>query len=141
MESAGGSSAWQLVVEQAGRRYFSFPFGVIVAGSWQSVTASNLTAVDFDTNPWAGWFGIAPDGNHPDFGPAAVPLQVGFLFGNRVVGGIATLTNTFGLDNFSLTIASPTSVPEPSSFALVAAGVSALVRFRRHRCVRVSNRG
>jgi hypothetical protein len=105
VESNNGSSAWQLVIEQAGQRYYSFPFGVTVAGSWQVVSASNLTASNFDTNPWAGWSGVAPNGNHPDFGPAAAPLRFGFMFGNKVSGGgVATLSNTFGLDNFSLTI-------------------------------------
>lgn len=104
VESNNGSSAWQLVIEQAGQRYYSYPFGVTVAGGWQGVSASNLTATNFDTNPWAGWSGVAPDGYHPDFGPAAAPLRFGFMFGNKVSGAVATLSNTFGLDNFSLTI-------------------------------------
>jgi hypothetical protein len=104
VESNNGSSAWQLVIEQAGQRYYSYPFGVTVAGGWQVVSTSNLKAVNFDTNPWAGWSGVAPDGNHPDFGPAAAPLRFGFMFGNKVSGAFATLSNTFGLDNFSLTI-------------------------------------
>jgi hypothetical protein len=115
VESDNGASAWQLVIEQAGQRYYSFPFGVTVAGGWQEVSASNLTATDFDTNPWAGSSGVAPDGNHPDFGPTAAPLRFGFMFGNKVSGGVATLSNTFGLDNYSLTITSSAVVRIPGA--------------------------
>jgi hypothetical protein len=68
------------------------------------VTASNLTETSFDTNPWAGWSGVLPDGNHPDFGLTGAPIRFGFMFGNTVSGGYATLSNSFGLDNISLTI-------------------------------------
>ncbi|MEX0270283.1 hypothetical protein AB3R30_14160, partial [Leptolyngbyaceae cyanobacterium UHCC 1019] len=101
---SGGVSAWQVVVEQAGQRYFSFPFRTISAGSgdWQSVSIANLTANDFDTNPWAGMAMQLPNGNSPNFGAGAAPIDFGFLFGNRTLG--STAINIFGLDNFALTI-------------------------------------
>jgi hypothetical protein len=111
--SNNGSSAWQLVIEQAGQRYYSFPFGVTYAGGWQGVSALNLTEASFDTNPWAGWSGVLPDGNHPDFGPSGAPIRFGFMFGNTVSGGYATLSNSFGLDNFSLTITPSLAVRIP----------------------------
>ena len=98
-----GASAWQLVVQQNGRRYFSIPFGTFSGSSWSTVSAANLTATNFDTNPWAGTSGILPDGNQPDFGAAGAPLQFGFLIGNafRFAG---TATALHGLDNFTVTI-------------------------------------
>lgn len=102
--SAGGESYWQLVVQQNGKRYYSFPpkrFPVNAA--WTQVTNNNLTAADFDTNPQAGDEGVAPDGNQPNFGVNGAPIEFGFMFGNYVNGN-GTLTTAFGLDNFSVSI-------------------------------------
>jgi hypothetical protein len=132
VKSSTGSSAWQVVIEQSGTRYYSFPFGVISAGGWGGVSVSNLTASDFDTNPLADSFGITPSANRPNFGPAAAPLKFGFMFGNRIIGS-GTITNTFGLDNFALTTTlrpsapDPQSVPEPSSLMLGVIGVGTLL--------------
>jgi hypothetical protein len=125
VRSASSSSAWQVVVEQAGQRYFSFPFQVtsVGLGDWKSVSLANLTSEQFDTNPWADSAGLAepPDGNRPNFGAGASPLRFGFMFGNRSIGG--TAQNTFWLDNFSLTIESgepvsnPVVVPDPDPAA------------------------
>lgn len=147
-KSLGSSSAWQLVVEQAGQRYFSFPFGTISSGSgnWISVSIANLTANNFDTNPWAGNAMQSPDGNSPNFSAGAAPMQFGFMFGNRTPSG--TGLNTFGLDNFSLTISSgkPSSntnpqseaVPEPTTMLGIALAGSGLAYFKRHRSVQPS---
>lgn len=108
-----GASAWQLVVEQAGKRYFSFPLRAF-SGDWTSVTASDLTAANFDTNPWAGNAGILPDGNRPDFGATAAPLRFGFLVGNRLPG-FGTVTASHGIDNFSLSILPETLTVTPGN--------------------------
>jgi hypothetical protein len=125
----GGATAWQLVVEQGGQRYYSFPFGAFSQNTWSTVSASNLAAIDFDTNPWAGNGGILPDGNTPNFGSAAAPLSFGFMFGNRIIGN-GTLTNTVGLDNFSV---STTAVPIPAAFLLFGSALAGLSIFGRSK--------
>jgi hypothetical protein len=99
---SSGASAWQVVVDQGGRRYYSFPFGTF-SGTWATVSAACLTAADFDTNPWAGNAGVAPDGNRPDFSSAGAPLRFGILVGNRL-DGPGTATASHGVDNFALTL-------------------------------------
>jgi len=144
-KSSNGSSAWQVVVEQAGQRYFSFPFGTISSGSgdWLSVSIANLTANNFDTNPWSGLAMQLPDGNSPNFSAGAAPIQFGFMFGNRVSGG--TVLNTFGLDNFALTISpgEPSSnmnpqseaVPEPTTILGITLASAGLTYLKRRRSV------
>jgi hypothetical protein len=78
-----GGTAWYLVIEQNGKRYYSFPFGAFYNTAWAKVAAANLTAANFDTNSWAGNAGIPPDGNRPDFSLTAAPLRFGFMFGNN----------------------------------------------------------
>ncbi len=124
-----GSSAWQLVVEQAGQRYYSYPWDSFSGGSWLSVTASNLSATDFDTNPWVGYSGISPTGNNPDFGSTGAPIQFGFMFGNRIIGN-GTLTNTLGLDNFSVSVA---TVPIPATAWLFGSGLLGLIGIARKK--------
>jgi hypothetical protein len=146
VKSLTGSSAWQVVIEQSGTRYYSFPLGGITAGNWSNVSISNLTATDFDTNPWAGLAGVAPAGNRPNFSRTAAPLQFGFMFGNRIIGS-GTVANTFGLDNFALTTTSrsvapepdPQPVPEPSSSMVGIIGIGAFLRSTFHRSQRRLN--
>ena len=107
-----GASAWEMVVQQGGQRYYSYPFGAFSGSSWSGVTASNLTAANFDTNPWAGNGGVSPDGRHPDFSSTGAPLQFGFLVGNGL-GGPGTLSVPHGLDNFALTLNVTPSPPDP----------------------------
>jgi hypothetical protein len=117
LRTNAGAVAWQLVVEQAGTRYYSFPFGAYPTSAvWQAVERTGLTASDFDTNPWAGEGGQVPDGFMPDFSVGADPLMFGFMFGNRVFFGSAT--TTFDLDNFRLEIDSAT-VPVPPTAVLL----------------------
>lgn len=124
-----GSSSWQLVVEQGGQRYFSVPWNSFSGSSWANVIATDLKATDFDTNPWAVRAGVSPDGNHPDFGLDANPLQFGFMFGNRVIGN-GTLTNTLGLDNFSVQIA---PIPLPAAVWLYISGLMTLFGIRKNK--------
>ena len=124
-----GSSAWQLVVEQSGQRYYSYPLSAFSGGTWLHVTATDLSATNFDTNPWTGYAGILPSGNHPDFSVAGAPIQLGFMFGNRVLGS-GTLTNTLGLDNFSVTT-SP--VPVPAAVWLFGSGLLGLIGVARRK--------
>ncbi len=100
-----GTSTWQLVIEQAGQRYYSFPFGTFSQNSsWSTINKSNLVATNFDTNPLAGRPGGKSDGKFPDFGPTAASIRIGFLFGNQFVDN-GTGTNTLGLDNLSVSFA------------------------------------
>jgi hypothetical protein len=99
---SAGATAWQLVIEQGGKRYYSFPLGAFT-GAWTTVTRVGLTAANFDTNPWAGNPGVLPDGVRPDFGPAALPIKFGFMVGNRLPGP-GTATANHGIDNFAVTI-------------------------------------
>jgi hypothetical protein len=134
LHPSAGATAWQLVIQQEGQRYYSFPFGAFSHNnSWLTAAASNLVATDFDTNPWAGNGGIIADGNQPDFGSAAMPLQFGFMFGNGL-SSYGTLTNTLGLDNFSVsTTSSP--VPLPPAIFLFGTGLAGLagIRFKRKK--------
>ena len=114
-----GSSAWQLVIEQSGQRYYSVPWNSFSNSTWSTVSSSNLTASNFDTNPWALNAGILPNGNHPNFSSTAAPIEFGFMFGNRVLNG-GTYTNTLGLDNFSVNITS--AVPEPEEWIMMLLG-------------------
>jgi uncharacterized protein (DUF736 family) len=99
-----GSSSWQLVVEQGGVRYFSFPWNSFSNDSWAYVSVSALKATNFDTNPLAGRSGVAPDGRYPEFGSSGEPLQFGFAFGNAINRG-SGLINSLGVDNFLVEIA------------------------------------
>lgn len=99
---AGGSSAWQLIISQGGRRFYSVPFAEFPTPTgWVRVSISGLTPTNFDTNPFAHVGGVTPDGNQPNFSSSGGPMQFGFAFGNRVIGA-GTLNNTFHLDNFSV---------------------------------------
>lgn len=136
LHSPGGSSAWQLVIEQGEHQYYSFPRGVFYQNNlWSAVTLSDLVATNFDTNPSAGYDGVLADGIHPDFSSTALPLQFGFMFGNRLTGP-GQLTNTLGLDNFSLNINTAAPIPEPSTMLLFGIGMAGLVGtsiFRRRK--------
>ena len=133
LHPSAGATAWQLVIQQEGQRYYSFPFGAFSHNnSWLTATASNLVATDFDTNPWAGNGGIIADGNQPDFGSAAMPLQFGFMFGNGLTS-YGTLTNTLGLDNFSVSSTTSSPVPEPATMLLFGTGLAGLVSSRVRR--------
>lgn len=125
-----GSSAWQLVVEQSGQRYYSYPWAGFSGSTWLHVTASDLSATSFSTNPWSGYLGILPSANHPDFGTTGAPIQFGFMFGNRVLGN-GTLTNTLGLDNFSVVTTSP--VPLPTAVWLFGSGLLGLIGIGRRK--------
>lgn len=99
---SSGSSAWQLVISQSGRLYYSVPFaGFPTPTGWIRVSASGLTPTNFDTNPFAYVDNVTPDRNQPDFSSSGGVMQFGFAFGNRVLGP-GTLNNTFLLDNFSV---------------------------------------
>jgi hypothetical protein len=109
-----GQTAYQLVLEQNGLLYYSFPYGLFsVPTGWTTVTLSNLSASEFDTDPMAGSDGILPDGNQPDFSSKGAPIQFGFAFGN-IITGPGSFTATYGVDNFLVE-----SVPEPRSTALI----------------------
>ncbi len=99
-----GESAWQLVIEQSGRRYFSVPYGTFPAnGTWNARSATGLTAAQFDTNPWVGQPGVASTGQRPDFSATGAPMRFGIAVGNTIpFGTVATLRH--GIDSFSLTI-------------------------------------
>ena len=97
-----GETAWQLVIEQGGIRYYSVPFGAF-SGSWSTGRSVDLTASKFDTNPWAGNAGILPDGNTPNLSRTGKSLKFGVVVGNRYdVPGSSTAIH--GIDNFALTI-------------------------------------
>jgi hypothetical protein len=102
--TASGTAAWQLVIEQGGVRYYSVPFNSMSQGGWRTVTITNLSVTDFDTNPWAKTSGILPNGTGPNFTTNGLPLRFGFMFGNRVLFGSSSITSTFGLDNFTVNI-------------------------------------
>jgi PEP-CTERM motif len=118
-----GSTAWQLVVQQAGTRYYSVPWSSFSGtAGWAHYTASGLTAASFSTNPWVGYAGITSDGSHPNFNSDGAPIQFGFMFGNRVIGN-GTITNSIGMDNFLVVT---TAVPEPTTIALTLSGLALL---------------
>jgi hypothetical protein len=121
-----GGTAWQLVVEQSGTRYFSFPLNIFSQDDWDAVELESLTAASFDTNPLAGFSGVAPDGIRPDFSGTAAPLTFGMAFGNAVTAGVGN--NTIRLDNFLLEIS---AVPEPSNALLMGIGLPGLIAFAR----------
>ena len=127
-----GATAWQLVVEQAGTLYYSFPLFDFSQGGWRTVSATGLTAENFDTNPLAGFDGIAPDGTRPDFSTAGSEIKVGFLFGNRLTGP-GTSTNVVGLDNFQVAFV---SVPEPASLMMLGVGGLTSAVYRRRKSAR-----
>jgi len=121
------ATAWLLVVSQGGKRYYSVPFNAYTNSSiLASFSENDLTSASFDTNPWAGNFGVKPDGQSPDFSSSGTPLEFGFMIGNRVVG-FGTLANTVGMDDFVISEAGPeagpANVPEPSALLLLATSV------------------
>ncbi|MCK4951875.1 MAG: VPLPA-CTERM sorting domain-containing protein [Gammaproteobacteria bacterium] len=127
----GNSTAWQLVVEQGGQQYFSFPLLGYSDTSWNDYGLLELTAANFDTNPWADRGGITPDGNQPDFGSTGSSLQFGFMFGNRLTGP-GVLSNTMGLDNFRVDIETSV-VPIPAAVWLFGSGLIGLTAVARRK--------
>jgi pimeloyl-ACP methyl ester carboxylesterase len=100
-------STWRVVVQQAGRTYYSFPYRVFSSvGIWSRVAAAGLRAPDFDTSLWAGSFGVLPDGNSPNFGSGGPPIRFGILVGNRLTAGLSGADYIY-VDNFSLLISPP----------------------------------
>jgi hypothetical protein len=115
-----GSSAWQFVIEQDGRRYYSFPYAVFEANAaWARVKKTNLNARNFDTNSLAGIGGVQPDGNSPNLTGSGGRIRFGFAFSNTVTNGVDTLTNQLGLDNF---LVSTSLAPTASIAASVPSG-------------------
>jgi hypothetical protein len=99
-----GSSAWQLVIEQDGRRYYSYPYAVVeTTAAWVNVRKTNLTARNFDTNPMAGIGGVVADGRAPNLTATGSRIRFGFAFGNTVANGTDTLSHQLGMDSFLVT--------------------------------------
>ncbi|MBL8140052.1 MAG: hypothetical protein JNM38_02990, partial [Acidobacteria bacterium] len=98
-----GVTAWQLVLRQGGKLYYSYPWREFSYGAWRSVSWEGLTAESFDTNPAAGRFGVNPDGDTPDFSAGASPLQFGIAVLNNL-GRSGTVINTIAVDNFRVTL-------------------------------------
>ncbi|MEO8627660.1 MAG: PEP-CTERM sorting domain-containing protein [Betaproteobacteria bacterium] len=128
LHAVAGGTGRELIVEQGGKRYYSPLEGFSTNSSWLNYTAAFLAASDFDTNPWAGNFGVPPDGNHPDFGSSGPPIRFGFLFGNGI--DVGTFTNTVGLDTYLVTTS---IVPEPEQAAFVVLGLGVMGFLTRRR--------
>ena len=85
-----------------------------------SFTGTQINAVAF---PGQGTTGNQAEAQFIDYFPTSTYT--------RVV--ISSSANAFELDNLAIGVASPTTVPEPGSVALIGLGVVALVASRRRR--------
>lgn len=93
-----GNTGWVLLIEQQGNLYFSTRelFG---NSSWQSLQVSDLTEEEFETSAP----GLPSNNEHPDFSANGAPITFGYVLTNRKLGP-GTLTNSHGIDNWSVTI-------------------------------------
>lgn len=92
-EGGGDGQAAGPAVRQAGLVYYHFLSGTPFT-AWTPLSATGLTAEAFYDSP--------DTNNHPDFGAAAPPLEIGFYRANSTYSGGYTILG--GIDNWSFTI-------------------------------------
>lgn len=113
-----------LVIRQGGSHFVHFFPTPTVSTAWSTGSTGLLTATDFSLISLGG---ISPV--RPDFGPAAAPLQFGYVSSTASGRGFGSGTAAIG-SAFDDWVVSVTPVPEPSEAALsvVALLAGALVR-------------
>jgi hypothetical protein len=120
------NAAATALLQQNGKFYLDTITGpALVAGTWQTVSATGLTASSFSLYDFTT--GILDSTMHPDFSAAGGVINFGLRAG---LGHV----NTFGTgffdqlsDNVSITL---TTVPEPSSLWLLMATLAAIALWR-----------
>jgi len=114
-----GAIGYDLLVYQDNSYYVSNIEDVSTANSWVNFSHDGLLAPDFTLVDGAG-------PTHPDFSTSGSNLTFGFASGNGTAFGTGFTDS--GLDNFSLTVATP----EPSTWAMLLSGLGLLAFWRYH---------
>lgn len=134
-QMAGGAGAFgtgqtiRLVVLQAGHYYGLGAGSTGVSSTWATHSAGPL-GISHLSNSWAGDT-LDTALQMPDSSASGAPMKFGFADGNHISGN---LTNFY--DNWSVTLSTSATVPEPSTpvvlgFALAGASVIRRVRTRQ----------
>ena len=119
------------LLSQGGHYYVATAADVQLRGTWFTTISGALTATDYSEISFAT--GLTDATNHPDF--SSTGSLIGLGFANRffldTVGSPFALDGVFRYDNISYSL-SP-AVPEPQTYALMLAGLSALFMLQRRR--------
>ncbi|MCA0374469.1 MAG: PEP-CTERM sorting domain-containing protein [Gemmatimonadetes bacterium] len=127
---------------------FSAPFYGFIGASMQqngvffqastplSVASTQWSTLQFNWLATDTWTASVP-GTQPDFSATGAPITFGFRSGFSTncpnVNGCSAARASLGLDNYAVTISSTRVVPEPSTWALSAAGLLAIGGAARRR--------
>ncbi len=121
-------------LRQNGQFFFSTTSPTVVSG-WSSFSMTlGGNSVWVDPNNQAG-------SARPDFSSSGAQIEFGYIFTVGTgcpVNVCAPVSIDAGLDNFSVTATAATpvsTVPEPSTYVLMAAGLAGLMLFSRRRLV------
>ena len=109
-------------------------YGLVILqnGTYYRQAGSTLTTIEPVRNVWVGhasstlttgdFSPILGIGAQPDFSTGGAPISFGYFASNGTADSQPTGTSS-GIDNWSVTIS---AVPEPTSFAMLAAGLALL---------------
>jgi len=113
--------------------YFFLPDGALdpTTRSWSTLSVSSSSSENWrDPNNQNGSL-------RPDFSAAGTTMEFGYIMsgGTGCPVGLTCGAASFssGLDNFSVTANTVSTVPEPSTYALMAAGLGVLMLVQRRR--------
>jgi len=124
----GNGQGFELALSQNGSLFGLLPHNTLTVGGWQHFSLTGVTANDFYQITSAPPIYMFDGTHHPDFSSSGAPISVGFYTATATTDVPFTLTA--GYDNWSVTAH---TVPEPSTFLLLALGALASLATRWSR--------
>jgi len=118
----------------------------VFSGSLTNFSQNNWTPLGFDLAASNSWRTLSSAAVNPNFSVTGGVMEFGFRYStgglcSANVGQSCTSTQfQVGLDNYTVTITpASTTVPEPSTVALLAVGLAGIVTVSRRRRLTVTN--
>lgn len=106
-----------------------------VSGSgYAAITVGDWSTYRFNYSATDNWVSLN-SADKPDFSTNGSDITFGVRFGMLVScpGSCNSISTTTGLDNFSYSVYAAPAVPEPSSYALMLAGLAVTAAYARKR--------